>query len=281
MEPHAHPAARKGTEPLHFFDLTIPEHAYLFGLLHADGHHAQGTRNRGKVTLHLQVGDIDMLRKLQAIVPWYSSVTTRVGDTNFKKDYESATWSLCSWDARIELEKLGLLPGRKAHRVAPPAGSFSQRDFMRGLFDGDGSVGTTASNLPFVSFVTQSEPMAEFVESYCFGVSGGRRTLKRNKRDNIFNLAWIGSTGFELAANLWQDGDLCLERKMTSAKKAAAWQRPEGMRSRSYPKRWTPEEDEILMACATSEEAATALNRTMKSVAIRKHRLKNPDRNWT
>jgi len=141
----AHPARRSGQAAVPWFDLTIPERAYLFGLLQTDGSHWQGTRNRGRVQLELAAVDAELLEQLVILCPWPSSVRYRTRDTNFSRGYRSATWCLSSWDARTELTELGLPPGPKAQTVCPPPGPLSERDYLRGLIDGDGSVGFTSA----------------------------------------------------------------------------------------------------------------------------------------
>ncbi|MGN6694564.1 MAG: hypothetical protein ACTHN0_10345, partial [Aquihabitans sp.] len=65
-----HPTRRTGARAETFFDLTKPDHAYLFGLLQTDGHHSASTRNRGRVTIELHVDDAALLHKLVDLVPW-------------------------------------------------------------------------------------------------------------------------------------------------------------------------------------------------------------------
>jgi len=48
-------------------DLTIPEHAYMFGFIQADGHLYQTTRNRGKLQIELKESDGCILEKSQVL----------------------------------------------------------------------------------------------------------------------------------------------------------------------------------------------------------------------
>ncbi|WP_436964715.1 hypothetical protein [Streptomyces sp. SudanB148_2056] len=47
-------------------DLTVPEYAYMFGFLQADGHLAQGDGQRGRLTVEISARDIDLLREFSA-----------------------------------------------------------------------------------------------------------------------------------------------------------------------------------------------------------------------
>jgi hypothetical protein len=53
----------------------------------------------------------------------------------------------------------------------------------------------------------------------------------------------------------------------------ASWTRPKGMRARSAPKRWSPEEDAVVMQM-TQKDAAERLGRTVRSVNMRSWRLR-------
>ncbi|AKN68468.1 hypothetical protein QR97_00320 [Streptomyces sp. PBH53] len=61
------------------------------------------------------------------IPAYYSSITERTRSTNFAKTHASATWTVCSLDARTTLNELGLPYGRKSKTIAPPNGPFSRR----------------------------------------------------------------------------------------------------------------------------------------------------------
>ncbi|MGW2745077.1 hypothetical protein [Streptomyces sp. NPDC001450] len=103
-------------------DLTVPEYAYMFGFLQADGHLKQGPGQKGRLSVEISARDIGLLRKFQKLTPYYSSVTQRTRSTNFTEIHTSATWSLCSLEARTTLNELGLPYGRKSQTIAPPRG---------------------------------------------------------------------------------------------------------------------------------------------------------------
>ncbi|WP_323184659.1 hypothetical protein [Streptomyces sp. NBC_00199] len=118
-----------------FMDLTVPEYAYMFGFLQADGHLQQGVGQKGRLTVEISARDIHLLREFQRLTPYYSSITERTRSTNFTETHTSATWSMCSLDARTTLNELGLPYGRKSKTIAPPRGEFSHRDYLRGVVD--------------------------------------------------------------------------------------------------------------------------------------------------
>ncbi|MEU8098013.1 hypothetical protein [Streptomyces rubiginosohelvolus] len=139
-----------------FMDLQRPDYAYMFGFLQADGHLAQGTGHKGRLTVEISVRDIAVLRAFQRLTPYNSSITERVRATNFSEEHHSAIWTLCDREARATVNGLGLPYGRKSKKITPPRVEFSRRDYLRGVIDADGSVGHTGQGLPFVSLTCLS-----------------------------------------------------------------------------------------------------------------------------
>ncbi|MFF0010893.1 LAGLIDADG family homing endonuclease [Streptomyces sp. NPDC005374] len=240
-------------------DLTVPEYAYMFGFLQADGHLQQGVGQKGKLTAEINVRDIDLLRKFQKLTPYNSSITERTRSTNFAETHTSATWTLCSLEARTLVNDLGLPYGRKSRAIAPPRTPFSACDYLRGLIDADGSVGYTGQGFPFISLTTQSTAIGAYLCSYAESVTGAERTLKRNVRDGIYNILYVKENAQRLAAHLYYPGCLSLSRKQTAADSLGPWVRPAGMARRPPRIQWTAEMDRVLLAAPTIAHAAAEL----------------------
>lgn len=261
------PSARR------FMDLTVPEYAYMFGFLQADGHLAQGVGQKGRLTVEINAKDIELLRKFQKLTPYYSSITERTRSTNFAETHNSAVWSLCSLEARTKLNELGLPYGRKSKTIAPPSIEFSTGDYLRGLIDADGSVGFTSKGVPFISLTTASTAIASHLRDYARDATGAERIIKRNARDDIYNVFYAMDAAQRLAANLYYPGCLSLERKRTTADSVAAWVRPADMRAAYTRRRWTQQEDRILLELNSPTAAAAELGRTAQSCHLRLWRL--------
>jgi hypothetical protein len=255
-------------------DLTRPADAYFFGFAQTDGSHYAGTRQRGSLTIELSERDDAVLHSFTTMFDVYSRVSYRERITNFGAQ-RTATWTVCDLSFRRELVELGLPTGRKSETVAPPTTVFSVRDYMRGLIDGDGSIGFTGQGRPFVCFVTASQPLAEFFCAQALRVVGAYRTPSRNARDDIYNLMVAGDPAASLAAWLYPEGCLALARKRDAATLVAAWTRPAGMRARPVAgaRRWTAAEDADVFK-GSIREAASRLGRSEKSVNIRRSRLR-------
>ncbi|MFE0249362.1 LAGLIDADG family homing endonuclease [Streptomyces sp. NPDC059010] len=185
-----------------FMDLRVPEYAYMFGFLQADGHLSQQSRQRGRLTVEISARDADLLRKFQELTPYNSNITERTRSTNFSETHISALWSLWSLEARTKLNDLGLPYGRKSKTITPPRVEFSRRDYLRGVIDADGSVGFTKQGLPFISLTTASTAIGAYLCFYAREVTGTERNIKRNKRDDIFNICYWKEQAQKLAAHL-------------------------------------------------------------------------------
>jgi hypothetical protein len=255
-------------------DLTIPEHAYMFGFFQTDGHLHAGKGNKGTFTMELGKQDEHILYEFQKLISCYSSVSFRHRDTNFKKSYDSSVLRLCDRPYRTLLNSLGIPYGKKPDLQRPPIVPYSEINFIRGIVDANGSIGFDKKKYPFITFTTYSDPMADYFKAFITKHTGQIKNVIRNKRDNIYNIALYKEDAVVLAQILYPLNCLSLKRKYTSAQEVIKWLRPEGMRIKCRQKTWTEEQDDFIKA-HTLEESVSHLKRTEKSVKIRLWRLKN------
>lgn len=252
--------------------LEDPRYAYMFGFLQADGHLAQGMGQKGRLTVEINARDIELLREFQRLTPYYSSISERTRSTNFATISHTACWSLCSLEARTQLNQLGLPYGKKSVRIAPPRVPFSRRDYLRGVIDADGSVGFTGQGLPFVSLTTASAAVGAYLCHYAKKTTGAQHQIKRNARDRIYNVVYAKEAAMELAEHLYYPGCLALDRKRDAATSLAGWARPAGMKIQPRIP-WTCEDDRRLLAAPTLAQAAAELGRSQSSCQTRRWKL--------
>jgi hypothetical protein len=254
-------------------DLTIPEHAYMFGFFQTDGHLYLQSGNKGKFTLELSKRDEHILYEFQKLIPCYSSVIPRTRDTNFKKDYDSTTLCVSDLEYRTLLNSLGIPYGKKPDLQKPPIVPYSEINFIRGIVDANGSVGYDKDNYPFMSFTTYSDPMADYFKAFITKHTGQVKEVTRNKRDNIYNINVYKEDAVTLASILYPLNCLSLKRKYISAQEVIKWLRPDNMRTKYRSKPWTNEQDEFIKT-HTIEESVQLLNRNKNSIEMRLWRLK-------
>jgi hypothetical protein len=193
-----------------------------------------------------------------------------------KTDAHSAVWLVSARQCRARLVVAGMPSGAKSKSVRPPPGIFCAVDYFRGYLDGDGSVGTTANDLPFLSFGTGSELMALAIERFLASLTGKRKRVCRNRREGFFNLALFREDAQLVLRMLYYPNALALARKQAAAQKALEWQRPETMRKMAPRIEWEDEADTVIRVCSI-DEAARTLERSRSSIANRRFRLARAD----
>jgi len=256
------------------FSLTNPELAYIFGFLQTDGHLRKNSRNRGCLEVELQTQDRPILDKFMEIIPVSSTIRERTRDTNFKSKYVSVIWSVYDLEFRTALNKLGLSYGKKSQTISIPTVPFSEIDYWRGIIDGDGSLGMTAKQYPFISLITTSPSLHQAYTEFLFKKTGQIKMTTPNKRDNAYNICLFKENAQKLIDELYYPGCLCLDRKLAAAELAKTWVRPADMIKRTWEvRKWTPNEDTIVLKLPY-KKAAEKLGRTEKSIKTRAWRLR-------
>jgi hypothetical protein len=248
-------------------NLKIPEHAYFFGFVQTDGTLSKPfeKRNKGRLDIELGTEDLHILKSFKQLFPSiYSSIRTRIRDTNFKEEYKSYTLTICNMGFRNELNKLGVPYGKKSQTVSLPKSNFCEKDYIRGLIDGDGSVGITAKGLPFISFTVRSEELKEYFVNAIERITGERKKLNRNTRDNIYNIMVNREKAQKFIKSLYYPGCLVLKRKLRNAELALRWKRPKNMK-RVFQRFWEEWEDKYILTHAIGE-SCDHLKRTESSI---------------
>ncbi|MGW1774755.1 hypothetical protein [Streptomyces sp. NPDC002104] len=261
--------------PVRFMDLEDPRYAYMFGFLQADGYLTQGRGQKGQLATEINVRDIHILREFQQLTPYYSSIIERVRSTNFAERHHSVTWSVSSLEARTIVNELGIPYGKKSLTIKPPSTNFSHPDYLRGIIDADGSLGWTAQGWPFLSLVSASTAITEYLCHYGKNLTGTERTSSRNTRDGVYNVCYYKESAQRLAAHLYYDGCLALAHKKAKANAIQGWVRPADMRIAPPRRRWTVKDDEELVRLNDPAAAASALHRTEQSCAMRLWRIRS------
>jgi hypothetical protein len=254
-------------------DLTNPEFAYMFGFIQTDGSMYKNTRNRGRVSIEIKSSDEYILEKFASIIPYSCSITQRTRNTNFKDNYKSSTLSVCSFDFRNELLSLGIPYGKKSDIVTIPSCNFSKIDYFRGVIDGNGSLGLTSKNIPFISLITASGKFANEYLRFVFDTTGKQKTTSRNTRDGVYNIALFSEDAQKMVSMLYYNKCLALPRKIKNAYDVINWVRPNNMVKICFERhKWVKDDDDYVLS-HTIEESMEFLKRTRKSIAIRKYRL--------
>jgi hypothetical protein len=254
------------------------ETSYMIGLSQTDGHLHQGSRDRGRFVIELSDVDSDIIYKIAKFIPYNYTIFKRSRKTNFSDHASSIGLRVCNQEFRKWINESGIPYGKKSLIVEPPLHlkQLSIDDYVRGLWDGDGSVGHTKTNRPFVSFTTNSEKMKLFLENYISKiVRNNNHHFTKPKRDNVFNIMVTNEDAAVLASKLYPSTskNISIKRKFINAQKVKTWKRPKTMKQITWKRvRWTQVEDEYLLKNGI-RPTMNKYSRTLKSVNIRLWRL--------
>ena len=102
-------------------NLENPNYAYLFGFIQSDGHLYNTTRDRGRVSIEVSEKDEEILWVFKSLIPFNSSITKRVRQTNFSSSLTSVLWRVYDKRFRDQLESWGLPSGSKSAIVKLPS----------------------------------------------------------------------------------------------------------------------------------------------------------------
>ena len=241
---------------------------YIYGLLVTDGSMELMSRNRGKVRLEVQFNDKDIIYKLYDLVNG-STITERTRDTNFKENYHSICFNNYRNEFRQTLIDMGYPINDKSNNECPPKCSYIKKDFWRGVFDGDGSIGYTKDGRPYISFVTVSDVLHEEYTLFLKEELGITKIINRNKRDNCYNFALYDEDAINFSNYIYNEAEIYLDRKYETYMTFSSWKRTKKKVNR---RTWTKEEDEYILN-NTLKNSADHLKRTEKSVSLRKIRI--------
>lgn len=255
-------------------DLCQPKIAYMIGFIMSDGNLYKQSGNKGRMCIEIQKQDDHILKEMGSLVDCNYSIRERTRNTNFKDNYTSVRLTICDFNFRNELIRVGVPEGKKFDICDIPKVDYSEIDFWRGIIDGDGSLGLTSQNIPFISLITNSENLAnsyiKFLEKY----SGKKKTSTRNNRDKNFNIMVTKEDAQKLVKILYYNECICLERKLQKSKEVLNWERPSEMKKIDFEKKnWTKEED-LFIQSHNLDECIQTLQRTGQSIKMRKWRIK-------
>lgn len=213
-------------------DLTDSNIAYIFGLFQTDGHLSANTRNRGRLSLEINIKDQNIIHDIAKILPVTYTIKYRTRTTNFKKSNKSIILNIFDLSFRQELILLGLPIGNKSKIIKPPTTQYSEKDYWRGIIDGDGSLGFCKSGkyiVPFISLITTSKNLYLAYKKFVFKIINHIVNINPNKRDNAYNIILKSEDAQKMINYLYSNSNIFIKRKQDIAKEIIKWKRPKEM----------------------------------------------------
>lgn len=183
-----------------FFKKWTPEMAYIFGWFCSDGYVSSTKDCCG---LHIHVNDKAILRKIKMIM----------GSNHPIKNYaEGSRFVIYNKILCHDLINLGCFPRKSAVLPFPNVPDHFLSHFLRGYFDGDGSIYFNKPNTIIVSFIASKS----FVETLQHKMNHllNLRIGKLQKHFKIYICRYYGDDARKICHWMYKDcGDLYLTRK--------------------------------------------------------------------
>lgn len=190
-----------------FFNKDTEEAAYFFGLLLADGN----ISDRGKVSIALQSDDAYILQRLVVELNLNSKVRHEVRPTGEKYSQLCFTVKAVS-DCLLEL---GMNPRKSLTEVAPEK-FLNNRNFWRGMVDGDGSVQMNKNTSPKVYLCGGFEMCNQFL-NYCKLIDPNIDTKVSLSKGSLYRVTICGTKAANILKELYLDSNFHLNRKRDKA----------------------------------------------------------------
>jgi deoxyuridine 5'-triphosphate nucleotidohydrolase len=180
--------------------------AYLLGWLASDG----SLSRTGVMSIAVHKRDESVLHSLRAIVSNELPIRRKGRDLVILRINSRAMLAdVCRW--------LGIAPGKKSRTVRfPDLGSDELGwAFLRGYFDGDGSVSSVNAKRtsPRCSIASSSPAMREGIREFC----------KVRCSDSGAGLEWNGTNALDLLSKLYDGASIWLARKRDAYLDWASW----------------------------------------------------------
>ncbi len=196
-----------------FFKNWSPEMSYILGFIAADGNICHSGMAH---TLHIASDDKDVIEKIKRALDYCGPVYQKPR-FNGKISY---SLRICDQTIFNDLQKLGITE-RKSLSLFPKVRKAFMADFLRGFFDGDGSVYLRNIKYPSklcVVFYTASKAMAEFIHSNLKKLLGNNNlSTVRSRVTKYKNLYYSISLGHKasckLYSKLYRNTNLYMDRK--------------------------------------------------------------------
>jgi len=255
--------------------------SYLIGFFQTDGNlyrDKNSKYDKGHARIEISYKDVDILEKIQNIITYKSTIRDRYRDIIMKGKiyhHHSVSLSIYNKDFRKFINENGVPYGKKSKTISPPK-NIIREDYIRGLIDGDGSLGFMKSGVPFISFVSESDEVIDYLLDYFSEITNkDKKIMNRNTRDNLYNILIQSEDAIKFCEYIYYDGCLSLDRKYNISQDIIRWERPDSMVKVTWQrKKWTNEEDDFILD-HNIYDSVVKLNRTEKSIEMRLIRLKN------
>lgn len=204
---------------------TDPTAAYWVGFLMADGSVKIRTSGQHTVTLALAESDGNHVEAFRRFLKTDSPVKVYKNSRGYANSKDLSTLTVTSKRLAVALSRYGVVP--KKSKTAEVKLLERNRDFWRGMIDGDGWF-TIRRDGPILGLTGSLQIIAQFGD---FVKESIGHTCNIHPNHSVWKLSTFGRQTRALAELLYQNGDVSLSRKLAKAQSAMAWEQERGDRS--------------------------------------------------
>jgi hypothetical protein len=200
-----------------FDDITDQSSAYHLGLLYADGHNNQ---KRGTIALTQNEDDIDVIVRFRDFVRSNQPILFYNDPRQGRR--RTALIHLNSRHMSDRLAELGMVHDKTHKAEFPTISRWVWRHFIRGVFDGDGSISIKnnrrrCATVSFTGTESLCTSIGEILKSEA-GISDFRMYTRHPERKNNIRMIHISRTDDVLKSLHWMYDDNTVYMKRKAAK---------------------------------------------------------------
>jgi DNA-binding transcriptional regulator WhiA len=200
----------------YFRNIDCEEKAYWLGFISADGSISSNKKYGHRMSIELSVVDEHHLEKLSSHINFPGKIRRR-HKTSFGKNKEFCCLNVSSKTMVLDLIGLGVTPNKSLSLSMPNIPIDLYKHFIRGVVDGDGSIGFNNRNGAILSICSGSLQflisIKHIFDTYSGFAGGG---LYKSLNSNLNTLSYGGNnSAFKIIEWLYKDAVVYLDRKYT------------------------------------------------------------------
>lgn len=196
----------------YFEHIDCEEKAYLLGFIFADG-----SVNNGQLWIDINDKDREILEKIRNLLHSNCKISTRIKGKSIMSRITIKNTNFVSY-----LEQYGIIKNKTKetrHLPIDKIPQIFQKDFLRGLIDGDGWLTKDANNNWHIGYVTQYNTTAEdfvMMINIFLNPQWNNKIIRRNNKYAVVQIQSKIQVE-QLAHALYADNKICLSRKFQLA----------------------------------------------------------------
>ena len=201
-----------------FSIIDTEEKAYVLGWLYADG-------NVNKNTWRIQIADLDILEKIKELVKYKGEIADVQPPKKFPHRKVQYTINVCRKKMVDDLARLGVVPKKSLIIKFPTEDQVPKHllgHFLRGVFDGDGSITKCAKGGFAISLTSTQDFLDEMMKLFKSDFSLYERFPDRKTTSRSL-MCGKKSAIYEFLDFIYRDATVYLDRKYKLYKEFVQW----------------------------------------------------------